>query len=233
MAEGLIQRSNDHEEKEDVGDEYFLELLSKSFFQLSTNNTSRFVMHDLVHDLAKFVANETCLHLDDKLENDSQHSNFESTRHVSYISHGYDMFQRFERFHKKSHLRTFINLSVDSNLYISNKVLKELILGLGHLRVLSLSGYQISEILDSFGKLKHLRYLNLYRTDIECLPDSIGNLFYLQTLKLSKCMQLFKLPISIGNLINLRHLDVSDSYNLQITRNAFTNWKIERFTVVV
>ena len=97
----------------------------------------------------------------------------------------------------------FINLSVDSNLYISNKVLKELIPGLGHLRVLSLSGYKISEIPDSFSKLKHLRYLNLSRTNIQCLPDSIGNLFYLQTLKLSKCMQLSKLPISIGNLINL------------------------------
>ena len=214
MAEGLIQQSNDHEEKEDVGDEYFLELLSKSFFQLSTSDTSRFVMHDIVHDLAKFVGNETCLHLGGKLENDSQHPISESIRHLSYIPHDYNTFKRFERFHKRSQLRTFINLSMDElnfGGYIRNKVVKELIPGLEHLRVLSLSGYKISEIPDSFGKLKHLRYLDLSETPIQCLPDSIGNLFYLQTLRLSNCIHLSKLPISIGDLINLRHLDVFGS----------------------
>ncbi|XP_034704508.1 putative disease resistance protein At3g14460 isoform X2 [Vitis riparia] len=73
----------------------------------------------------------------------------------------------------------------------------------------------ISEIPDSFGKLKHLRYLNLSYTSIKWLPDSIGNLFYLQTLKLSCCEELIRLPISIGNLINLRHLDVAGAIKLQ------------------
>ena len=56
--------------------------------------------------------------------------------------------------------------------YISTKVLEELIPGLQHLRVLSLSDYKISEIPDSFDKLKHLRYLDLSKTKIQCLPDS-------------------------------------------------------------
>ncbi|RVW63133.1 putative disease resistance RPP13-like protein 1 [Vitis vinifera] len=167
--------------------------LKRSFFQSSGSNKSQFVMHDLINDLANSIAGDTCLHLDDELWNDLQ---------------------------CPEHLRTFIALPIDEQPtwlehFISNKVLEELIPRLGHLRVLSLAYYKISEIPDSFGKLKHLRYLNLSHTSIKWLPDSIGNLFYLQTLKLSCCEELIRLPISIGNLINLRHLDVAGAIKLQ------------------
>ncbi|KAL6310546.1 hypothetical protein AAG906_022242 [Vitis piasezkii] len=140
MAEGLIQQSNEDEKMEDLGDDYFCELLSRSFFQSSNSNKSRFVMHDLINDLAKSIAGDTCLHLDDGLV-----------------------------------LARFIALSIDESTsglhsFISNKVLEELIPRLGHLRVLSLAHYMISEIPDSFGKLKHLRYLNLSYTSIKWLP---------------------------------------------------------------
>ncbi|XP_002270668.2 putative disease resistance RPP13-like protein 1 [Vitis vinifera] len=216
MAEGLIQQSNEDEKMEDLGDDYFCELLSRSFFQSSNSNKSRFVMHDLINDLAKSIAGDTCLHLDDGLWNDLQRSVPESTRHSSFIRHDYDIFKKFERFDKKECLHTFIALPIDEpHSFISNKVLEELIPRLGHLRVLSLAHYMISEIPDSFGKLKHLRYLDLSYTSIKWLPDSIGNLFYLQTLKLSCCEELIRLPISIGNLINLRHLDVAGAIRLQ------------------
>ncbi|WKA01732.1 hypothetical protein VitviT2T_019999 [Vitis vinifera] len=143
-----------------------------------------------------------------------------NARHSSFIHHHYDIFKNFERFHEKEHLRTFIAFPIDEqptwlDHFISNKVLEELIPRLGHLRVLSLTNYMISEIPDSFGKLKHLRYLNLSYISIKWLPDSIGNLFYLQTLKLSCCKELIRLPISIDNLINLRHLDVAGAIKLQ------------------
>nr|CAN74331.1 hypothetical protein VITISV_010084 [Vitis vinifera] len=220
MAEGLIQQSNEDEKMEDLGDDYFCELLSRSFFQSSGSNKSQFVMHDLINDLANSIAGDTCLHLDDELWNDLQCPVSENTRHSSFICHKYDIFKKCERFHEKEHLRTFIALPIDEQPtwlehFISNKVLEELIPRLGHLRVLSLAYYKISEIPDSFGKLKHLRYLNLSHTSIKWLPDSIGNLFYLQTLKLSCCEELIRLPISIGNLINLRHLDVAGAIKLQ------------------
>ena len=91
-----------------------------------------------------------------------------------------------------------------------------------------MSKYTISEIPDSFGKLKHLRYLDLSRTQIQCLPDSIGNLLYLQTLKLSNC-ELSKLPASIGNLINLQHLDVSGNNNLKEMPSKIGKLKYLRF----
>ncbi|XP_034680439.1 putative disease resistance RPP13-like protein 1 [Vitis riparia] len=66
MAEGLIQQSNEDKKMEDLGGDYFCELLSRSFFQSSNSNKSRFVMHDLINDLAKSIAGDTCLHLDDE-----------------------------------------------------------------------------------------------------------------------------------------------------------------------
>ena len=217
MAEGLIQQSKVNRKIEDLGGDYFRELLSRSFFQPSSSNGSRFVMHDLVNDLAQFVAGETCLHLDDKLENDLQCTISKRTHHLSFIRRWYDIFKRFEWLRKEGHLRTFIALPIVSRggFYLSNKVLEELIPKLRHLRVFSLSGYMISEIPNSFGELKHLRYLNLSNTNIKCLPNSVGDLYNLQTLILSSCLCLTRLPISIGNLINLRHLDVTGAMQLE------------------
>ncbi|XP_020532827.1 putative disease resistance RPP13-like protein 1 [Jatropha curcas] len=53
MAEGLIQPVDSEKETEDVGAEYFHELLCRSLFQPSTNGESFLVMHDLVNDLAQ------------------------------------------------------------------------------------------------------------------------------------------------------------------------------------
>ena len=86
--------------------------MARSFFQLIGRKKSRFLMHDLITDLAKFVEGDTCLHLDGKSKNDSQHSIFKSVLHSSYISYHDDVFKRFERFHKKSYLHTFINIAM-------------------------------------------------------------------------------------------------------------------------
>ncbi|CBI40166.3 unnamed protein product, partial [Vitis vinifera] len=72
MAEGFIHQSKGDElQMEDLGANYFDEMLSRSFFQQSSNNKSNFVMHDLIHDLAKDIAQEICFNLNnDKTKND-------------------------------------------------------------------------------------------------------------------------------------------------------------------
>ncbi|KAL7205915.1 hypothetical protein ACSBR2_018765 [Camellia fascicularis] len=68
MAEGFIQQQREKQMK-DVGGEYFRELLSRCFFQpSSTGKSSKFVMHNLINDLAQVVARETCFRLEDRLK---------------------------------------------------------------------------------------------------------------------------------------------------------------------
>lgn len=137
MAEGFIQQSKYNRRKQDLGDQYFCELLSRSFFQSSSSNeSSLFTMHDLVNDLAKYVAGDTCIHLDEELKNNWQCLIPESVRHASSLRGERDTFKMFERFHKREHLRTFLVVPTQEwmlDQYMSNKVLQELIPRLGYL----------------------------------------------------------------------------------------------------
>ncbi|RVX00322.1 putative disease resistance protein [Vitis vinifera] len=66
MAEGLIQQPiADNRTMEDLGDDNFCELLSRSFFQSSGIDEFRFVMHDLICDLARVASGEICFCLED------------------------------------------------------------------------------------------------------------------------------------------------------------------------
>ena len=223
MAEGLIQvqPSEGNKQMEDLGAEYFRELVSRSFLMQSENGESQFVMHDLISDLAKSVAGQLFLHLENELEHNKNYINLQDTRHVSYNRCYFEIFKRFEALKVAKKLRTFIALpvSVYPNLYerryLTRKVSCYLLLKLRYLRVLSMCGYNIQELPNSIGELKHLRYLNLSQTLIEWLPESIGELYNLQALILRGCDSLTTLPMSIGNLVNLRHLDISDTRQLK------------------
>ncbi|CAL8114111.1 unnamed protein product [Prunus armeniaca] len=219
MAEGLIQPQPEHNKQmEDLGTDYFQELLSRSLFQKSSNKyNSTYVMHDLVVGLAKWAAGDICVRLEDKQNSDHvQHGCFTEARHASYISGKYDAVKRFEAFSEVKHLRTFLPLSGDypSN-YLSRKVTFDLLPKLQYLRVLSLNGYRVTELPNSIGNLKYLRYLDLSHTWIKSLPESTTTLFNLQTLILEGCRYLKALPINLRNLVNLRHLNNSSVSSLK------------------
>ncbi|KAJ6750838.1 hypothetical protein OIU85_001381 [Salix viminalis] len=197
----------------------FNELLSRSFFQRSSSNEQRYLMHHLISDLAQSVAGETCVNLNDKQEYNKSFPDFEKARHISFTRLTYEVLQRFKDLGKLKRLRTFIALRLYSSpwgayCYLSNNVLHEALLKLKHLRVLSLSGYCITELPNSIGDLKQLRYLNFSQTKIKQLPESVSNLINLQTLKLYGCRKLKKLPQGTGILINLCHLDITGTDNL-------------------
>ncbi|XP_077215786.1 putative disease resistance protein RGA3 [Tasmannia lanceolata] len=196
IAEGFIEPEG-RKRLEDIGFEYFDELMSRSFFQYFRRF---YKMHDLNHDLAHSVSGDEYF----RIKNSVDSWNIAAkVRHAS-------VWQRnehsgiFESFHESERLRTFLLPSWYETL--TKQVAHDFFLKLRCLRVLDLSHSCVRDLPDSIGELKYLRYLDLSFMTIATLPESIGSLYNLQTLKLCYCNQLAELPKSTSNLINLRHL---------------------------
>ncbi|XP_078152657.1 putative disease resistance protein RGA3 [Carex rostrata] len=209
IAEGFIQPRGNRAELEDVGMEYVEELLSRSLFQVQElaydgQTVHRVKMHDLIHDLANYEADEECLIVDPNgITNIT-----ENTRYLSFVCKNglvCDTFKSSELI--PSNLRTLY--LVPSDIFrikkqeqqkdFLNYVCSNFIL----LRALSLHYYPIKEFPTSLRKFTHLRYLDLSHTDLETLPSDIGHLQNLTTLDLGHCFSLENLPDSIGELCNL------------------------------
>ncbi|OAY39649.1 putative disease resistance RPP13-like protein 1 [Manihot esculenta] len=213
MAEGFLYDQKKMKESEGLGHKYFDDLLSRSFFQQSNDNESKYIMHDLIIDLACFVSREICLHMVDKLDNAKSYAKI---RHSSFIPHFMNTLQRFQSFYEMKNLRTLLSRGRDvGRCYLTSKVVHDLVPKLKCLRSLSLPHLVIEELPDSIGDLKHLRYLNLSVTLIKRLPESVDKLFNLQTLKLFDCYELIELPKGICNLLNLLHLDIIGTTKLK------------------
>ncbi|KAH9782667.1 putative disease resistance protein [Citrus sinensis] len=207
MAGGIIRQSRNNEQLEDLGSKCFGDLVSRSIFQQTAiSDSSKFVMHDLIHDLAELVSGETIFRLE---EANTLSRSFERVRHSSYACGEYDGKNMFEVFNEIEHLRTFLPLRLRSNTgYITCTVLSDLLPKFKRLRMLSLQGYRIGELPIPFEDLRLLRFLNLADTDIRSLPESTCKLLNLEIFILRNCSRLIKLPPKMRNLINLRHLDL-------------------------
>ncbi|KAL3722342.1 hypothetical protein ACJRO7_034680 [Eucalyptus globulus] len=218
IAEGLV-KEKEGKDRWNAGLNYFNELVSRSLFQKSSSNESRFLMHDLVNDMAKLVAGAT--HFSSgEFEVEWDQNNPSLARHASFIPSSYIVSKKFEIYHGMKGLRSFISLGKQSSRcyrsFLSQKVLCELLSTLKYLRVLSLSHYFIREIPDCVGKLRHLRHLDLSYTHIETLPKSIVALYNLEALMLRGCQYLIELPNGMEKLISLRFLDISDTSRLKV-----------------
>ncbi|KAL6329427.1 hypothetical protein AAG906_020860 [Vitis piasezkii] len=227
MAEGFLQQFESKKTMEEVGDGYFYDLLSRSFFQKSNSHKSYFVMHDLINDLAQLVSGKFCVQLKDGKMNGI----LEKLRHLSYFRSEYDQFERFETLNEVNGLRTFFPLNLrtwpredkvskirypSSHRYglefrLSTRVWNDLLMKVQYLRVLSLCYYQITDLSNSISNLKHLRYLDLTYALIKRLPESVCSLYNLQTLILYNCKCLVELPKMMCKMISLRHLDIRHS----------------------
>ncbi|KAM6570720.1 hypothetical protein CsatB_018705 [Cannabis sativa] len=203
-AEGLLY-SKIEKRVEEVGEEYFESLISKSFFQPSCDDDKlSFLMHDLIHDLAIFISGEFCLMLN---SNKSSHK----IRHFSYMpdcEKEYDSME-FEELLKAKCLRTILWHQDSTDDHLSLLKIEHLHKSFPGLRVLSIKDKTITKFPDSIGNLKYLRYLKLDCGEIEEIPNSIcSKLYNLETLLLEECYSITQLPTDIGNLIKLRHLRV-------------------------
>ncbi|MCE0482279.1 hypothetical protein HAX54_040900 [Datura stramonium] len=226
IANGLITHGGSDETIEDTGNQYFLELRSRSLFQKASDFSllkwearEGFLMHDLVNDLAQFVSAKLCLRLEDY----PRPHIMKRVRHLSYLRDCYGEFEKFKSLYGLEYLRTLISIRINLYSFLSKNVVYNILPTLTSLRALSLSGYQNHEFPDAlFINLKHLRYLDFSRTKITKLPDSVCTLYNLQTLLLLNCWGLVELPLEMGRLINLRHLDIRGtgiSWNIPLPKS--------------
>ncbi|KAH0746957.1 hypothetical protein KY285_008614 [Solanum tuberosum] len=212
IANGLVQQFHS-------GNQYFLELRSRSLFEMGSKSSERdiekFLMHDLVNDLAQIASSNLCIRLE---ENKGLHM-LEQCRHMSYYTGIYGDFQKLKSLYKSEQLRTLlpINIKFHYRFKLSKRVLHNILPRLTSLRALSLSHYKIKELPnDLFIELKILRFLDISKTQIKRLPDSICGLYNLKTLLLSSCADLEELPLQMEKLINLHYLDISNTSHLKI-----------------
>uniref|UniRef100_A0A1D1XKX3 Putative disease resistance RPP13-like protein 1 n=1 Tax=Anthurium amnicola TaxID=1678845 RepID=A0A1D1XKX3_9ARAE len=214
MAQGFI-KFHRVRKLEETGVQYFDELLQRSLFQptheYSPEHEDRFVMHDLIHDLALYVSGRECSIIKKDELSSLCHENH-LLRHITVVPHSNDVSMIIQLLccEGLKGLRSLLHLRTD--LFVREDVVTEIpdavMQALGSLRALDLSYIHIKNLPDSIGNLKHLRYLDLCRTRIEVLPESVCQLYHLQTMDLSYA-KINELPDSIVNLKELRYVNLS------------------------
>ncbi|XP_030954108.1 putative disease resistance protein RGA3 isoform X1 [Quercus lobata] len=223
ISQGFIQSSEEGHELEHVANEYFMELLWRSFFQEAEEDggeNRRFKMHDLIHDLAQYVSEIDCTLVDSNAKNVK-----EKGHHLSFPFYNISFFEEnLSKLVKANKIRTFM-LAYKNRAYdqgrIEESTLEKLISSFRFLRALDLHSLNMKMLPDTIGTLMHLKYLDLSSNDIEVLPSSITKLVNLQTLKLCECEKLRELPVDIQKMVSLKHLDVS-SNDIEVLPSSIT-----------
>ncbi|KAG4393203.1 hypothetical protein GLYMA_03G037000v4 [Glycine max] len=210
MAEDLLKKPRKGRTLEEIGHEYFDDLVSRSFFQRSSSwpHVKCFVMHDLMHDLATSVGGDFYFR-SEELGKETKINT--KTRHLSFAKFNSSVLDNFDVVGRAKFLRTFLSIINFEAAPFNNEEAQCIIVSkLMYLRVLSFHDFRsLDSLPDSIGKLIHLRYLDLSHSSVETLPKSLCNLYNLQTLKLYGCIKLTKLPSDMCNLVNLRHLGIA------------------------
>ncbi|XP_039161812.1 putative disease resistance RPP13-like protein 1 [Eucalyptus grandis] len=231
IAEGFLDGQKKNKNKLKLGRSYFNELVSRSFLQQSSVDTSKFSMHDLLNDLAKSIEGAICFSSgESQVVVNEDDASLGRARYASFVSSWLVTSKCLRAYHGLKVLRSLILVRVGSSqgpnyFSISNKVLHDLLTNLKYLRVFSLCHCSIVEVPNCVGELKHLRYLNFSYTNIERLPESIGDLCKLQALILRGCHRLSKLPHGITKLVSLQFLDIRDTESLKEMPLGINNLK--------
>jgi len=220
MAENFLQWPQQSRHPEEVGEQYFNDLLSRSFFQQSSTerHESRviryFVMHDLLNDLAKYVCADFCF----RLKFDKGQCIQKTTRHFSFVVIDVKGFDGLGSLTAAKRLRSFLPITEIGRTYFGYyhwqfKIsIYDLFSKIKFLRVLSFCGcLDLREVPDSVGDLKHLHSLDLSCTMIQKLPDSICLLYNLLILKLNYCVKLEELPSNLHKLTKLHCLEFENT----------------------
>ncbi|KAF2301034.1 hypothetical protein GH714_019436 [Hevea brasiliensis] len=211
MAHGYIKETT-KKDMETIGEEYFQNLASRSFFQ-DINIDDNFYdisytckMHDIVHDFAQYIRRDECFSME---VSSSVESSMESVsneaRYSRIVLAGKGSLPGY--FYDAKKLRGLI--AQFEGGFVVTAVLSSFFNELTCLRSLDLSNRHIEEIPPTISQLIHLRQLDLSSNDhLKSLPETLCELYNLQTLNVYGCRNLAKLPDGVRKLVNLRHLHI-------------------------
>ncbi|XP_052113138.1 putative disease resistance protein At3g14460 isoform X2 [Arachis duranensis] len=220
MAEALLTPEGG-KSLEEIGREYFDELTSRLFFTKNNDRDDYFVMHDLLHDLAIFLAGDFYCNLEELgKEEEIRIQPRHLCANVRYCSS-----KLHNLISEVKSLRTLLLFGDSSSSYCNIEAATcDILSKFKYLRALSFcklggvsrymksSSFSILVVVpDSIKELVHLRYLDLSWTNIKTLPESLCNLSNLQTLKLYHCRKLTTLPTGLHKLLKLQHLDIRET----------------------
>ena len=200
VAEGFV------EEKpgmtlEDVGEEYFIELVRRSLVQVDEvfhGVPLTCHVHDMVRDVILSKSEELSFcHVS------SSCSTFQGiARHLSISNRG----SNTPKSSTKSQTRSMM---VFDEVKLQKATISVILAKFKLLTTLDFENCPIDHLPKELGNLLHLRYLNLRNTKVAKLPKSIRKLHNLESLDLRYSF-VEELPVKISNFPKLRHLLAED-----------------------
>ncbi|CAN6318376.1 unnamed protein product [Urochloa humidicola] len=199
MALDFIQADGGRIELEDVGSDYFDQLVERSFFHgQKVRRQWYYYIHDLMHDLAEKVSRFDCVRVEDAMK--------EIPKTIRHLSVSSDTVAQLKSRCELKRLHTLLILKSPSSSL--DQLPGDLFRELRSLRVLSLEECNIVRLSERIGNLKYLKYLALCKS-ITRLPQAVTKLYRLQTIGSPK--DGIEVPKDIINLKRLRHLDMDTS----------------------
>ncbi|VAH24223.1 unnamed protein product [Triticum turgidum subsp. durum] len=216
----ILIPSDQNQTSEDIGLSNLNELVNYGFFREDSDG-QRYVMHDLLHDLALNVASHDCLCL--RPPNVGSVVIQPTTRHLSISTHdlgeydavsGEKLRSELEELKTKlkgEHLHTLVLLGKMDGSFA--KIFGDFFLEANALRVLYLFDmmYPMEFMLHHFSGLVHLRFLCLGTCDREMhLPLNISKFYHLRVLDLEPWGGSCDLPRDMSNLAKLCHIHTRD-----------------------
>lgn len=218
---------------EDVGCEYFSELVDCGFIQYEPTRLAH-IMHDLIHDLAQMVSSDECF----TIEALGSRTAPKLIRHVSVITEsayrpkGDGSMAPNESFEEEfveaigsfqpNNLGTVMLIGrYDSNF---SEAFRDKFDEFRAIRVLKLEMMfdGLGSLICNLSAFIHLRYLELraaYATSNLQLPESLSKLYHLEVLDINvrhNWGSHTELPRGLNNLVNLRHFLAFENLHMKI-----------------
>jgi hypothetical protein len=183
---------------EDEGLRYLDDLRSRFLLQTDPKfpKRNRYVMHDLIHDMAQSVSVGECIVIRD-LSSQNQWRTQQTVRHMS-VEMGSESLSELTR---PDHLTKLHSLRFAPRLKVEISWFNHL----SNILFLSLKHCSLVELPDSICSLNHLCHLDISHSCIRELPKKIGCLYSLQVLDASYS-SLQTVDKGVTKLVNLRRL---------------------------